>query len=171
MSAYEGRIILFFIYSQLRKSGVSDAVVIDAEDTDVVVLASYVAHQIEGPLGLKKKPNIFDCSALPHKDIADVIIPFHIHAGADALSSFYGHGKPSVFESAMKSQKGLKLLSGLGKSLPVTSQTKKDMEKFATKYVYKDKTSKTLTEARAKKWDAMKRKSTLRIPQTLIPII
>ena len=128
--------ILFFMYSQLRKSGVSDAVVIDAEDTDVVVLAFYVAHQIEGPLGLKK--NIFDCSALPHKDIADVIIPFHMHTGADALSSFYGHGKPSVFESAMKSQKALKLLSGLGKSLPVTSQTKKAMEKFATKHVYKD---------------------------------
>ena len=64
----------------------------------------------------------------------------------------------------MKSQKALKLLSGLGKSLPVTSQTKKDVEKFPTKYVYKDKTSKTLSEARAKKWDAMKRKSTLRIP-------
>ena len=38
------------------------------------------------------------------------------------------------------------------------------MEEFTTKYVYKDKTSKTLAEARAKKWDVMKRKSTLRIP-------
>ena len=46
----EADTVLFFIYSQLRKSGVSDAVVIDDEDTDVVVLASYVAHQIEGPL-------------------------------------------------------------------------------------------------------------------------
>ena len=115
-------------------------------------------------MGLKRKNNIFDCSALHYKDIADVIIPFHIHTGADALSSFYGHGKPSVFESAMKSQKALKLLSGLGKSHPVTSQTKKDMEKFTTKYVYKDETSKTHAEARAKKWDAMKRKFTLRIP-------
>ena len=116
-------------------------------------------------MGLKrKKNNIFDCSTLLHKDIADVIIPFHIHTRADALSGFYGHGKPSVFESAMKSQKALKLLSGLGKSLPVTSQTEKDMEKFTIKYVYKDKTRKTLAEARTKKWDAMKRKSTLRIP-------
>ena len=66
----EADTILFFIYFQLRKSGVSDAVVIDDEDTDVVVLASYVAHQIEGPLGLKRKNNIFDCSALLHKDIS-----------------------------------------------------------------------------------------------------
>ena len=126
----------------------SDAVVIDAEDTDVVVLTSYVAHRIEGPW-LKRKHNISDYSALLHKDIADVIILFHIHTGADALSSFYGHGKSSVFESAKKSQKARKLLSGLWKSLPVTSQTKKTMEKFTTKYIYKDKTSKTLAEARA----------------------
>ena len=122
MSVYGGR------YNSVRKSGVSDAVVIDAEDTDhadVVVLVSYVAHQIERPLGLKRKNNIFDCSALLHKDIADVIIPFHIHTGADALSSFYGHGKPSAFESAMKSQKALKLLSGLGKSLPVYLKLRK----------------------------------------------
>ena len=64
----------------------------------------------------------------------------------------------------MKSQKALKILSGFGKSLPVSSQTKKDMEKFTTKYVYKDKTSKTLAEARAKKWGAMKKKYTLTIP-------
>ena len=46
----------------------------------------------------------------------------------------------------------------------LTSQTKKDKEKFTIKYVYKDKTSKTFAEARAKKNDAMKRKFTLRIP-------
>ena len=78
----ETDIILFFIYSLLRRSGVSDAVVIDAEDTDVVVLASYVVHQVDGPLGLKRKNNIFDCSALLHKDTADVIISFHVHTGS-----------------------------------------------------------------------------------------
>ena len=71
MSAYmEADTVLFFIYSLLRKSGVSDAVMIDDEDTDVVVLASYVAHQIERPLGLKRKINIFDWSALLQKDIS-----------------------------------------------------------------------------------------------------
>ena len=147
--------ILFFIYSLIRRSRMSDAVVIDW-----------------WPLGPKRKNNILDCSTLLHKDIADVIIPFHVHTGADTLSIFFVHGKPSVFESAMKSQETLKLLPGLWKSLPVTSQTKKDKEKFTIKYVYKDNTSETLAEARAKKCDEMKRKSTLRIPHpTLIPII
>ncbi len=44
----EADTILLYIYSQLRESGVEDAVVIDAEDTDVMVLAAYVAHQIKG---------------------------------------------------------------------------------------------------------------------------
>ena len=47
--------ILLFIYSQLRRSGVKDTVVIDAEDTDVLVLVLYVAHQTEGMLGLKER--------------------------------------------------------------------------------------------------------------------
>jgi hypothetical protein len=38
------------------------------------------------------------------------------------------------------------------------------MELFTIRYIYKDKTSKTLGAARASKWEAMKRKSTLRIP-------
>ena len=36
----ETNTILLYIYSQLRKSGVEDAV----EDTDIMVLAAYIAH-------------------------------------------------------------------------------------------------------------------------------
>ena len=57
----EADTILFYIYSQLRKYGIEDAVVIDAEDTDVVVLAAYVAHHVEGNLYLKRKGAIYDC--------------------------------------------------------------------------------------------------------------
>ena len=42
----EADTILLYIYSQLRKNGINDDVVIDAEDTDVIVLAVYVIHQI-----------------------------------------------------------------------------------------------------------------------------
>ena len=160
----EADTILLYIYSQLRKSGVEDAVVIDAEDTDVMVLAAYVAHQIKGTLCIKRKRVIYDCKILCRSDVADVIVPFHIHTGADAVSSFYGHGKPSIFDTAMKSEEACKLLQGLGKRLPVTADMQDDMEQFTIRYIYKDKTSKRLAEARAKKWEAMKKKSTLRIP-------
>ena len=51
----EADTILLYIYSQLRKSGVEDAVVIDAEDIHVMVLAAYVAHQIKGTLCIKRE--------------------------------------------------------------------------------------------------------------------
>ena len=101
------------------KQIVDDAVVIDAEDTDVAILASYVAHQIEEVFGIKRKNNIFDCKALCDEDIANVIIAFHVHTGADAISSFYGHGKQSAFDSAMKSEEARNLLQGMGRSVPV----------------------------------------------------
>ena len=42
-------------YSQLRKYGIEKAVVIDAEDTDIIVLDKYVAHHVKGNLHLKRK--------------------------------------------------------------------------------------------------------------------
>ena len=46
---------IFHIYSQIRKSGVTDAIVIDAEDTDVIVLSAHGSHKIAGMLGIKRK--------------------------------------------------------------------------------------------------------------------
>ena len=54
-SHIEADSILLFIYSQLRQSDKTTVVVIDAEDTDVVVLCAHVAHKIEGVLCLKRK--------------------------------------------------------------------------------------------------------------------
>ena len=160
----EADTILLYVYYQLRQSGVEDTVLIDAEDTDVIVLAAYAAHQIEGPLGIKRKGFVYDCKKLCSPEVADVIVPFHVHTGADAVSGFYGHGKPSIFESAMKSEEGRSLLQGLGKQLPVSEDTQIDMEQFTIKFIYKDKTSTSLAEARAKKWESMKKKATQRMP-------
>ena len=46
-----------------RIYGINDAVVIDAEYTGVIVLAAYVAHQINGDIGIKEKGDIFDCKS------------------------------------------------------------------------------------------------------------
>ena len=54
-SRAEADTILFYIYSQLRKLGIMDPVVLDGEDTDVVALSAKVAHEIEGELGIKRK--------------------------------------------------------------------------------------------------------------------
>jgi len=60
----EADTIMFFIYSHIRKSGILDPVVIDAEDTDVVVLLAFVGHNTEGLLAIKQKKGIINCRDL-----------------------------------------------------------------------------------------------------------
>jgi len=78
MGNIETDTIIFFIYSQIRKYGILDPVVIDAEDTDVVVLSAFVAHNTDGILAIKRKKDIINCRDLCPEDIAEIIVPVHI---------------------------------------------------------------------------------------------
>ena len=97
-------------------------------------------------------------------EYADVIVPFHVHTGADAVSGYYGHSKQIIFDTAMKSEEAHRLMQGLGKKVPISPDIISNMEQFTIQYIYNDKESTTLAEARARKWVAMKNKSTLRVP-------
>ena len=162
--------ILFFIYSQIRKSGVQTTVVIDAEDTDVLVLAACVANTVDGILTIKRKQNIIDCRTLCSKEISDIIIPLHIHNASDTTTAFFAHGahgKTTIFDKGTSSDDARSLLSSIGKTLPVTQAVLDDVamsryDMFTIRFIYNDKISKSLGEARARKWNQMKkRKSTL----------
>ena len=118
-SHIEADSILLFIYSQLRQSDKTTVVVIDAEDTNVVVVCAHVAHKIEGVLGLKRKKSVLDCKKLCTAD-ASIIVPLHIHTGADAVSGFYGCGKKAVFGSVAGSIEVRDLLKSVGSSVPAT---------------------------------------------------
>ena len=50
----EADIITFYIYSKLRLKGSTAPVIIDAEDTDIIVLSAYVSHHVDGTLGIKR---------------------------------------------------------------------------------------------------------------------
>lgn len=89
----EADTMIFYIYSQIRQSGINDLVVIDAEDPDVVVLSAYVAHMINGPLAIKRKQSIINCRTLCPNDIAKILIPLHVHSGCDTTCAFFGRGK------------------------------------------------------------------------------
>ena len=82
---------------RIRRSGLKPDVVIDAEDTDVLVLSAYVAHSVEGVLAIKQKHNVINCKELCSKYVAEIIVPLHIHSGSDITTAFFGHGKASVF--------------------------------------------------------------------------
>ena len=68
-------------------------VVVDAEDTDVIVASAYATTVLPGDLGLKRKKSIFDCKQLTSVDMANIIIPLHIMTGCDSISSFFGIGR------------------------------------------------------------------------------
>ena len=72
-----------------------------------------------------------------------------------------------IFRSVVKSEEACELLTCLGKVIPVTEATLERMVLFTIKYVYGDKDSTTFAEARALKWNKMKKKSTQRIPPDL----
>ena len=99
-----------------------------------------------------------------YKKVADVVIPLHANSGADAISSFFGKGKKVIFDRVSESDEYRSLLSSVGQTLPVSHRTVDDLRMFTMQCVYNDKTSKTLGEARAKKWSTMKRKSTASLP-------
>lgn len=102
--------IIFFIYYKLRKSGWIEPVIIDAEDTDVIVLAARVAWEIDGLLGIRQKKEVFDCKKFCSEEIAKVLIQLHVQTGADAISAFFGHGKSSVFHTVVKNENARHLL-------------------------------------------------------------
>ena len=131
------------------------------------MLAAYVAHQINGDLGIKKKGDIFGCKSLCSKEVAEIIVPLHIHTGADAVLGFYGHGKKSIFQSVVKSEEACELLTCLGKVIPVTEATLERMALFTIKYVYGDKDSTTFAEARTLKWNKMKKSRHKEFLQTM----
>ena len=56
------------------------------------------------------------------------------------------------------------LLADVGHDVPIRPQVQRNLEKFTIQVVYNDKSSRNLEEARAKKWNEMKRKSTQRLP-------
>ena len=149
----EADTIVFYIYSQMRKAGVNDIVIIDAEDTDVVVLAAYATTKVTGALGIRRRNKIYNCKLL---DDSNIIVQLHIFTGADATAAFFGQGKKTVYDKVMKSEDAKKMLETLGSELPVSPASVQKRINFTIKHIYNDKSSKTLGAARAGKWKRMK---------------
>ena len=81
--------------------------------------------------------------------------------GADAVSHFYGRSKKAIYEKVRRSTEAQLLISNLGKHV-VLPDIKK-CSTFLVKFIYDDKSSHTIAEARAKRWRGTKNKTTLRL--------
>ena len=126
----EADTIMFYIYSQIRRIDIHSLVVIDTEDTDVIVLAAYVAHNVDGVLAMKRRQNIIDCRSLCPHDIAAILLALHVHSGSDTTSAFFGHGKKSVYAKGTCTEDARTLLASVGKKLPITQEVLDNMSRF-----------------------------------------
>ena len=138
--------------------------IVDAEDTDVLAIAACVAHKSLHPIYLYRRGFVYECRRMCSQEISSVIVQLHALTDADAISGFYGSSKQTIFGRVAKSEDAKRLLADLGKILEMSNRCKEDIEEFTIKYVYNDKKSESLPQARASKWRSLKRKTTSRIP-------
>ena len=87
---------LFTTYYEVRLTNTVIPVVLDTEDTDAYVQASYVAKQIQGPLYIKRKKELISASDLCDESMVECLIPLHVITGSDHNSGFYGLGKKTL---------------------------------------------------------------------------
>ena len=161
----EADTIIFYIVHALRGSGNVNAIIIDAEDTDVLVLSSFVSHREEGILGLKRKKSVFDSRKLCSIELSSIIVKLHVLTGSDSTSGFFGRGKKAIINKVMKNIEQVKsMLQDLGESLSINDLIYEKVILFILRYVYNDKKSATLAESRCTIWRKMKKKSTRRLP-------
>lgn len=154
---------MFTMYSVLRSEGYKAAVILDTEDSDNYVQAAYVAHMMPGVLCLKRKHQLIDGKRLCSEDMSQSIIPIHVISGCDHNSGFFGASKLLIVGRLVKSEEARKLLASCGAELPAPQNVISDLEQFVIRYVYGNTKSKTPAEARAAKWRAQKKKSTMRL--------
>ena len=96
--------------------------------------------------------------------MASELIGFHALTGADAVSDFYGHSKKSIYTKIQKNHERQQMLLTIGKNENISQIDINNAKKFVIKFMYSDKSSCNLAQARAKKWKQMKNKTTLQLP-------
>ena len=142
--------VIFTTYYHVRENGWQGPVLIDAEDTDIYIQASYVSHEIEGKLLIRRKQIFVDCRSMLSDEIAAIIIQLYDISGNDHNCGFYGRGKKAILEKVMKSPEARYLLLASGDTIPITKNVLKKLKKFVLKFVYGTKKS-TCAEAEAYK--------------------
>jgi len=95
-----------------------------------------------------------------------IIVPLHTFSGCGTTSGFYGYRKKTVYDKISKSQEACSLLQQIGKQLPVTNEVTDHLAHLNIRYLYNEKLSKSVGEARALKWGQMKRNLQAEFHQT-----
>ena len=130
------------------------AVVIDAEDTGVLVIFPYASHKLEKDVVLYRRNKLIKCKSFCSAEMASVLIGFHALTRTDVVSGFYGHSTKTIYTKIQKTREGQQMLLNIGRNKNVSQIDINKARKFVIKFIYNDKTSCNLAQARAKKMEA-----------------
>ena len=106
----EADTIVFYIIHAIRQTGNHNTIIIDAEDTDVIVLSSLVSHIESGVLGIRRKKSSFYYNKLFSIELAPIIVQLNVLTGSDSTSGFFERGKNVVVKNVLKIIEDAKLL-------------------------------------------------------------
>ena len=96
----EADAVMLFLYFRIKEYDQTTPVLIDSENTNVVVICAYAASKLMA----NWKENInFSANDLCSKVMSKIIVPLHVMAGCDVTSSFFGVGKRTVWKWLQKS--------------------------------------------------------------------
>ena len=98
-----------------------------------------------------------------------MFVGFRALTVADVVSSFDPQSKKTVFKIIQANSESRRLLYHIRRKKHLSEKDIADVTKFLTKFLYNDKQSSTLAQARAKKWKVMKTKTTLGFPPDKVP--
>ena len=156
---------LFYHASLLDERNYIHTIVVDSEDTDVLVIASYASQNLTSKLCVYRRGKILIASELFPASILNIVVSFHAITGADAVSGFYRQSKKSILKRLMKSpEEATSFLESIGRVNSNVEIDESSAERFIIKFVYNDDKNTQLHTARAMKWRKMKNKCTARLP-------
>jgi len=120
------RLLLHALHA--AESGKYKAIVITAEDTDVLVLCLGVSNNIHCPMyqkcGTKNRLRFIDITKLRRllgDRVSDALIGMHSFTGCDTVSSFAGRGKMTILKQMKSNETYQEAFSELGRSWEVST--------------------------------------------------
>ena len=131
---------------------------VDVEDTDVAVIASYASFRFENELLFyRKKENTTMQAAL-----SGIYVICH-HIFTCTYWSLCGQWlqwtfKKAIYEKVKKSEEAKQLITNFEMYDILSEEDNKKCSMFLISFIYADKTSLTISQARSRKWKAMKNK-------------
>ena len=155
----EADTIMFSIHDTLRSQGVKADVIFDTRDTDLYVTSAYQSHLYDENMGIKRGKDYINCKELVEDDMIHCIVPLALMTGGDNVAGFYGKGKGVIYKRVKKSNRAQEQLEHCGEDEVLEESCVQELLSFTREAVYGDFTSRTMGQARAKKWRSQKNKS------------